>query len=131
MPDDIAERWQRAGSRGATARRAWLKRLARHPQRAEFERVIAGRLPENFHEAVAALQAPSSPTTGRTSPPAPASQKALEALVPAMPELVGGSADLTGSNLTLVKGMGTVAARQLTPAATSITASASTAWRRR
>ena len=36
------------------------------------------------------------------------SQKALEALVPAMPELIGGSADLTGSNLTFVKGMGTV-----------------------
>ena len=39
----------------------------------------------------------------------PPSQKALEALVPAMPELVGGSADLTGSNLTFVKAMGTVA----------------------
>ncbi len=39
-----------------------------------------------------------------------ASLKALEALVPATPELIGGSADLTGSNLTYVKGMGSVSA---------------------
>ena len=104
----IRESWLRAGSRGATARRAWLKRLARHPQRAEFERVTAGRLPENVHETVAALRAALAETRPKIATRA-ASQKALEALVPAVPELVGGSADLTGSNLTLVKSMGMVA----------------------
>ena len=107
VPDDIREPWLRAGSRGATARRAWLKRLARHPQRAEFERVVAGRLPENFHEAVAALRAGIAETRPKIATRA-SSQRALEALVPAVPELVGGSADLTGSNLTLVKAMGVV-----------------------
>lgn len=108
VPDEVRARWQHAGSRGATPRRAWLKRLTRHPQRAEFERVTAGRLPENFHESVAALRAAIAETRPKIASRA-ASQKVLEALVPAVPELVGGSADLTGSNLTLVKGMGIVA----------------------
>ena len=107
VPDDIRAPWLKAGSRGATARRAWLKRLARHPQRAEFERVTAGRLPENLHETIAALRAWVAETRPKLATRA-SSQKALEALVPAVPELVGGSADLTGSNLTLVKSMGVV-----------------------
>ncbi len=104
VPEGIAEPWLAAGSRGATARRAWLKRLAHHPMRAEFERVMAGRLPESFHEAVAALRADIAEKRPKLAS-RQASQKALEALVPAVPELIGGSADLTGSNLTLVKGM--------------------------
>lgn len=108
VPEDIRAAWQKAGSRGATPRRAWLKRLARHPQRAEFERVMAGRLPENFHETVAGLRATFAADKPKVAS-RKASQMALEALVPAIPELVGGSADLTGSNLTLVKGMGEVA----------------------
>jgi len=107
VPEEIAEPWLAAGSRGASARRAWLKRLAHHPMRAEFERVIAGRLPENFHEAVAALRADIAEKKPKLAT-RQSSQKALEALVPAIPELIGGSADLTGSNLTLVKGMGSV-----------------------
>jgi transketolase len=102
VPEDLAAQWHEAGARGAAPRRAWLKRLARHPMRAEFERVIAGRLPENFHEAVAALRADLAETMPKLAS-RQASQKALEAL-----ELIGGSADLTGSNLTLVKGMGFV-----------------------
>jgi transketolase len=107
VPAGIAEPWLRAGTRGTPARRGWLKRLARHPQRAEFERVTAGRLPESFRETMATLKAQfaeAKPTLATRA----ASQKALEALVPAIPELVGGSADLTGSNLTLVRSMGTV-----------------------
>ncbi len=109
IPGDLLEQWHTVGSRGATARRSWLKRLARHSMRAEFERTIAGRLPENFHEAVAALKqsfADSKPKLATRQ----SSQKCLEALIPAVPELIGGSADLTGSNLTLVKGMGNVSA---------------------
>jgi transketolase len=107
IPEGIAADWAAAGARGAAPRRAWLKRLAHHPQRAEFERVIAGRLPETFHEAVAALRAEIAATRPKLAT-RQASQKALEVLVPAVPELVGGSADLTGSNLTFVKGMGSV-----------------------
>ncbi len=108
VPEGIAEPWRAAGSRGATARRAWLKRLAHHPMRAEFERVMAGRLPENFHEVIAALRSDIAEHRPKIAS-RQASQKALEALIPAVPELIGGSADLTGSNLTLVKGMACVA----------------------
>jgi transketolase len=104
---DLLERWQAVGARGAGPRRAWLKRLAHNSMRADFERAIAGKLPENWHEAVAALKqgiAESKPNIASRA----ASQRCLDALVPATPELVGGSADLTGSNLTFVKGMGSV-----------------------
>ncbi len=107
IPPDLLNSWHTSGSRGATARRSWLKRLARHSQRADFERAIAGRLPENWHEAVVALKQSildSKPKIATRQ----ASQRCLEALVPATPDLIGGSADLTGSNLTLVKNMGTV-----------------------
>jgi transketolase len=107
VPSELLERWRAAGLRGAVARRAWLKRLARHGMRGEFERVMTGRLPETWHEAVAALRQSIAVQKPRLATRA-ASQKTLEALVPATPELVGGSADLTGSNLTFVKSMGTV-----------------------
>jgi transketolase len=107
VPEDLLGRWHAVGSRGAGTRRAWLKRLAHSNMQAEFERVMAGRLPDNWHEAVAALKQEIAETRPRMAT-RQSSQKALEALVPATPELVGGSADLTGSNLTLVKSMGTI-----------------------
>ena len=107
VPEAIGEAWRTAGARGATPRRGWLKRLARHNQRGEFERALSGKLPDSFHEAVAELKAGIAETRPKLAT-RQSSQKALEALVPALPELVGGSADLTGSNLTLVKGMGFV-----------------------
>ena len=106
VPDDLLERWRAAGSRGAGTRRAWLKRLAHNNMRAEFERVMAKRLPDNWHEAVAALKQEIAETRPKMAT-RQSSQKALETLVPATPELIGGSADLTGSNLTFVKSMGT------------------------
>jgi transketolase len=108
VPADLLDRWHTAGNRGAGVRRAWLKRLAHNAMHAEFDRAIAGKLPETWHEAVAALKQQIADTKPKLAT-RQSSQKALEALVPATPELVGGSADLTGSNLTLVKGMGIVA----------------------
>jgi transketolase len=108
-PEDIQERWHAAGSRGAAARRSWLKRLARHSQRGEFERVLAGRLPDNWHEAVAELKQQIADERPKLATRA-SSQKCLEVLVPAMPELIGGSTDLTRSDVTLVKGMASIAA---------------------
>ncbi|HEX4178060.1 MAG TPA: transketolase, partial [Rhizomicrobium sp.] len=106
-PVDVQARWHAVGTRGAAARRAWLKRLARHNQRAEFERVIAGRLPDTWHESVVQLKqqiADDKPRlAGRVS-----SHRCLELLVPATPELIGGSADQTVPNLTLVKGMAAI-----------------------
>jgi transketolase len=108
VPDDLATKWLAVGERSAGARRTWLRRLATSNQRAEFERAVAGKLPDTWGEAVAALKqeiADSKPKIATRQ----SSQKVLETLVAATPELVGGSADLTGSNLILVKGQGIVA----------------------
>jgi transketolase len=108
VPDWVAKLWRAAGARGEKARRAWLKRLAANSQRAEFERAMAGHLPASSLDAMAALRAElaaSQPClAGRV-----ASLRALEALVPALPELVGGAADLSPSTLTRAGGMASVA----------------------
>lgn len=108
VPEGLRERWATVGSRGAGARRSWLKRLANHPQRDEFERAVVGKLPEGWHLPLAALRARHAEEKPKIATRI-ASQRALEALVPAVPEMVGGSADLTGSNNTNVKGVPSVA----------------------
>jgi len=108
IPDGIRERWEAAGRRAAGTRRSWLKRLAKHPQREEFERAIAGRLPEAWHAPLAALRTAWAEEKPKLATRV-SSQRALEALVPAVPEMVGGSADLTGSNNTNVKGVPAIA----------------------
>jgi len=108
VPADIKALWEAAGRRGAGARRSWLKRIAKHPQRAEFERAMAGRLPEAWNEALSALRAQMATDKPKLATRV-SSQKALEALVPSVPEMVGGSADLTGSNNTNVKGVPAIA----------------------
>jgi transketolase len=107
VPDGLTERWRAAGNRGAAARRGWLKRLAHHPMRAEFERVMAGRLPESWHETMAALRAEIAEQRPDIAT-RQASQLVLDTLAPALTELVGGSAGRTGANLTWAKGMGAV-----------------------
>ncbi|MBV8916258.1 MAG: transketolase, partial [Acetobacteraceae bacterium] len=108
VPRDLHGRWLQAGSRGASARRGWLKRVAKHPLRAEFERVMAGKLPDMWHEGIAALRAELAETrptlAGRE-----AGHAALRALAACMPELVGGSADAGCSTRTQTGGMGLVA----------------------
>ena len=107
VPESVAAPWRAAGSRGFAARRAWLKRLAKHPQKAEFERVMSGKLPEGWAEAMGCFKASLAEQRPKLAT-RQSSQKALEVLTAALPELVGGSADLTGSNLTQVKGMAAV-----------------------
>jgi transketolase len=70
---------------------------------------MAGRLPDNWYETVVALKLDIADDRPKLSTRV-ASQKCLEALAPATPELIGGSADLTGSNLTMVKGMAAITA---------------------
>ncbi len=107
VPPDLMARWAAVGTRGTAARRGWLKRLNNHPLRAEFERVVAGRLPESWHEATAAVRnelAQTRPTMATRE----SSLMTLNAIVPAIPELIGGSADLTISSHTQVPGMAAV-----------------------
>ena len=108
VPEDIKAAWEAAGRRGAGTRRSWLKRLAKHPQQAEFDRAMSGKLPEAWHEALAALRARHAEEKPKLATRV-SSQRALEALVPSVPEMVGGSADLTGSNNTNVKGIPAIA----------------------
>jgi transketolase len=104
IPEDIKGAWEAAGRRSAGTRRSWLKRLAKHPQKGEFERAMAGKLPDDWHEAAAAHRAKLAEDKPKIATRI-ASQKALEVLVPAIPEMIGGSADLTGSNNTNVRGI--------------------------
>lgn len=107
IPEEIRLAWD-ATERGAAAESAWLELFERYRVQypelaAEFERRMDGRLPEDFAERslelARALQA--RPATIATRK---ASQMVLDALGPHLPELIGGSADLTHSNLTWWKG---------------------------
>ena len=101
MPAEILADWRSLGARGAAARSAWEARLAADPQGSEFSRRMAGELPADKGAArdyLASLVANPPKVATRK-----ASEMALEALTVAIPELVGGSADLTGSNLTKTK----------------------------
>ena len=107
IPGDIASAWN-AVERGAQAEAAWRERFeafrAQYPQdAAEFERRMAGDLSRDFIDQLPgifdAISAKADPVATRK-----ASQNALDAMAPHIPEFLGGSADLTGSNLTNFKG---------------------------
>ena len=106
VPQDVVALWRAAGSRSAGERTRWEARLAALPQtvRAEFLRRMAGDLPASLGEAVAALKLrlAAEPQTVATRK---ASELVLEAITPAVPELVLGSADLTPSNNTKTKNL--------------------------
>lgn len=106
IPTSVSDRWHAAGRRSAGARRAWLKRLARHPLRPEFERVLAGRLPEGCHEALSAVKAGFAEARS-LAPTRLAAQQIVDALAPAMPELIGASS-LSGPDQGPARGMGLV-----------------------
>jgi len=103
VPDDVLAAWRDAGARGKVKRARWRRALAALPpeRRAEFERRIRGDLPAAFDSAVDAykrqLAADAPEMATRKS-----GEAALKMIAPAVPELVTGSADLTGSNNTKV-----------------------------
>lgn len=102
IPDDIGAAWKKIGARGAGAREAWTARLAKSKQRKAFDAALSGA---NIDAALNALA--KHATAIAASKPAiatrAASAQAIEAMYGALPELFGGSADLTGSNLTRAK----------------------------
>ncbi len=112
IPADILEAWRAAGSRGAAIHAEWAKKLASKDagQRAEFERRMKGDLPAKaLKDAVAKMKAALAETP-KDIATRTASERALEVLIPAVPEMVGGSADLTGSNNTRIKDMVAISA---------------------
>ena len=102
IPQSIIDSWRAVGARGRTAREAWQ---ARHDaaDSAAFDAAMAGNFDAAINDAVqgwkASLAADPQKIATRV-----ASQKALDAIVPACPALIGGSADLTGSNNTRAGG---------------------------
>ena len=104
IPQDVYEMWD-ARAKGAKLEDAWNRKFAEYAERypaeaTEFTRRISGRLPEGWGEHVDALIARVN-AKEETIASRKASQNAIEGLAPQLPELVGGSADLAGSNLTL------------------------------
>ncbi len=103
IPADVYSAWD-AKAHGAELQSAWHKKFAAYQaafpaEAAEFERRMKGDLPANFDAAVekmiaACLEKKETIATRK------ASQNAIQALAPVLPEFLGGSADLTGSNLT-------------------------------
>jgi transketolase len=111
IPPPIAARWN-AREAGAAREAQWNARFAAyrsaHPQlAAEFERRLSGQLPRDFEATLHAAMAEFG-TSQESIASRKASQKVLALLAPKVPELLGGSADLTGSNLTDFPGCGAV-----------------------
>jgi transketolase len=106
VPSEVYTQWD-AKAKGDKLEAEWNKRFAAyraaHPElAAEFERRMKGELPRNFAQ-VALEAATSAQAKAETVASRKASQIALEIFTAAMPEMLGGSADLTGSNLTNTK----------------------------
>src|SRR5690349_16482650 len=107
VPTDILTAWRAAGQRSKAAHSDWRKRLGAIDagKRAEFERRMRGDLPmQALADAVKSLKDKLVAEPKNIATRA-ASEFVLDALVPAVPEMVGGSADLTGSNNTRAKSM--------------------------
>jgi len=103
IPDDILNAWRKIGARGSAARQAWAQRLKRSEHKNTFAAAISGA---NVDAAIAALgmhaakMASEKPSLATRA----SSGNAIDAMFEVCPELLGGSADLTGSNNTHAKG---------------------------
>ncbi len=111
IPEEIRAAWRAVGRRGAAAAAAWRQRLAAAPEamRAKFLRSQSGALPAEFAAAIDEVRAKFAAEAPKLAT-RQCSAMVLDAIAPVMPELVGGSADLTGSNLTRAKIQKTVTA---------------------
>jgi transketolase len=112
IPADVREAWRAAGQRSVDTRHAWRRRLDALDahQRDEFERRMEGALPADRLAAAVKNVKEKLAATPQNIATRASSELALESLVPAVPEMIGGSADLTGSNNTKTKAMKPVTA---------------------
>jgi transketolase len=108
---DTLAAWRAAGSKGAAAAADWKKRAsALEPaKKNEFDRLMAGKLPDGWMQAINDVKKKASADAPKIAT-RQSSQNVLDALVKAIPEMIGGSADLTGSNNTKAAGMGPITA---------------------
>ena len=107
IPADIKAQWEAIGSRGAAERAAWEERLAALSagKRDQFTRAYALEAPKKLAATIRALKKQMSESQPKLATRA-SSEKVLEVVNPIMPETVGGSADLTGSNNTKTADLG-------------------------
>jgi transketolase len=105
IPDKLLSQWREIGAKGAEARAAWANRVKAAPDalRHEFERRNDGKLPTNWKQAIAAAKREFI-ESGKNIATRSASGAVLNHLFAAIPELLGGSADLTPSNNTKADG---------------------------
>ena len=108
IPNDVLSAWRGIGEKGKAARAEWQTRLGKLApgKRSEFERVIAGTLPKKFAGAMTAFRKKTSEQAPKVAT-RKSSEMVLEVINAVLPETMGGSADLTGSNNTLTKDLGT------------------------
>lgn len=108
LPDTVMRAWRAVAIRGEAARTAWERRHQSTPQREAFDRAIAGEVPAAVFEALASFRSEhfEKATAVATRK---ASEMALSIINAATDLTVGGSADLTHSNLTITKDMGKIA----------------------
>jgi len=107
IPKDIKAAWEAIGSRGADTRREWEERFDKMSQnkRETFNRALTGDAPKKLSATIKAFKKQASESAPKLATRA-SSEKVLEVINPIMPETVGGSADLTGSNNTKTADLG-------------------------
>ncbi|MFI0848646.1 transketolase [Mesorhizobium sp. IMUNJ 23232] len=108
VPDEIVAAWREVATRGRAVRRAWELRLSASPQAKAFEEAIPAKLPDSLVEALTAFRKEHVEKATKVAT-RKASEMALGVINAATELTVGGSADLTHSNLTLTKGLGRIA----------------------
>ncbi|MEO0702513.1 MAG: transketolase [Pseudomonadota bacterium] len=107
IPGDVKSAWEAIGRRGADDHHAWASRFATlsSSRQAEFNRVIAGEMPKKLAGTIRALKKQVSEEQPKVAT-RKSSEMVLTAINPVLPETMGGSADLTGSNNTLTPDLG-------------------------
>lgn len=105
VPEEILKAWKSAGERNVAEYNSWEQRANMAGN--NFLDYIADRLPENWDKDLKALKEKAIAEKTKVAT-RKASQMCLEAIVPNVPEIIGGSADLAASNLTFVDGMKTI-----------------------
>ena len=101
IPHHILDAWRAVGARGSDAAADWQKRLDASAHKSAFNKLESGDFDADVNAAIAAYKEKLAADPQKVATRV-ASQKAIEALVPAVPAMFGGSADLTGSNNTRV-----------------------------
>jgi transketolase len=106
VPDDVLKHTRKAVERGASYEAEWNQAFAQYKAKyateaAEFERLLSGKLPESWDQVL-----PTYTPEDKALPTRKHSENCLNKLAAVLPELIGGSADLTHSNLTEIKSSG-------------------------